>query len=80
MFVESQLSAADVELSPEQKAEAGRAFHHFDKSGDGFLNEDEVGCTWRHTPRDHAPHVHTPRGHAPRAHPTWPRTPHDPTR
>jgi len=41
MFVESQLSAADVELSPEQKAEAGRAFHHFDKSGDGFLNEDE---------------------------------------
>ena len=41
IFIESQLSEAQVDLSADQKEEAERAFHHFDKSGDGFLNMDE---------------------------------------
>jgi len=41
IFVESQITAAEVEMSPEQRAEAEKAFRFFDKSGDGFLNMDE---------------------------------------
>ncbi|KAL1523144.1 hypothetical protein AB1Y20_018099 [Prymnesium parvum] len=44
IFIESQISAAQVDLTPEQKAEAEKAFFHFDKSGDGFLNMDEFSA------------------------------------
>jgi len=31
-------------MSPEQRAELEAAFHHFDKSGDGYLNMDEFAA------------------------------------
>jgi len=40
-FVEGQIATAMVDITAEQRSELESAFHHFDKSGDGFLNMDE---------------------------------------